>query len=859
MQKKAIKRRNKKIIEQAFAQMEQLLLKLGPVSHSFQEEILCLLQECQELAISTGQFIEENIGEEQTIHYLEEFCELLYQISLRPEQMEHYLKMGLDLLGKARTRIEQLQMAPIEIVFFPYKASMWDSLESIWKAADEDPECNAYVVPIPYYDMLPGGSDVKLNDEKDMFPSNIPVVNWEDYHLEEQQPDIIVVHNPYDDSNRVTSVKPEYFSNNLRKYTDLLVYVPYYMTTGRIPEDHIYLKSYRNFDKIIVQNANYVQEMKRYIPEEKIIPLGSPKYDCIVAAGKNPKIPEEWKSKIEGKKIIFFNLSISCFLKEGIEEYLHKVEYFFDLVNQYDNLVLIWRPHPLLESTMNSMRGHLQQYILEIQEKFKKGTNMVYDRTPNPELAIAISDVYVGETQSSIVAMFAFAQKPIYILSKPIYMPKDRQKEFHVKPMGMLYYKNSVYFACSEYQLLCRLHLESGIIEPVLDLDLDRNLQFRGKTLLIRRKSEIWILLDKNIQDTILIYDCDKNTADVLSWPVPNNSQEDKIEGFFWDFDEDNSRNIYFWTKEGKIILQVNTITREIKHRNECIGMLLENYEENKKMFGMWTAVGEEIYCVSKCSNEILQMNLKTNNLKIHKVGAKGDRYYYIYFYSGKFYLAANGKRVIYEWDPGSNEVYERNEFSNVQEEKKRLAEGGLQTKANDMFYALLHKADSNLKDHKIYIFSKVTNHLLELSTVSGIFKKTNLPLQIHKNGEEYDLGLSMFGYQIAEHKILGYLEDRKAFLLIDPEEESVQVFPCVLNGKDIMEKMKKRKHFKWYAEEQINACKESEWYRIDEFLEDFSKGICDYEKDTTGNESNFVNSNGMAGLHIYQYLKGAI
>ena len=41
-----------------------------------------------------------------------------------------------------------------KIFFLPYKASMWDSLESVWKAAVEDKEhCEAYVVPIPYYDI----------------------------------------------------------------------------------------------------------------------------------------------------------------------------------------------------------------------------------------------------------------------------------------------------------------------------------------------------------------------------------------------------------------------------------------------------------------------------------------------------------------------------------------------------------------------------------------------------------------------------------------------------------------------------------------------------------------------------------
>lgn len=38
------------------------------------------------------------------------------------------------------------------------KASMWDSLESVWKTTDQDPDCDAYVIPIPYFDRTANGS-----------------------------------------------------------------------------------------------------------------------------------------------------------------------------------------------------------------------------------------------------------------------------------------------------------------------------------------------------------------------------------------------------------------------------------------------------------------------------------------------------------------------------------------------------------------------------------------------------------------------------------------------------------------------------------------------------------------------------
>lgn len=852
LQKKSknIKRRHKKIINQAFRELREKLLKLEQICQSCDEEDrLLLLQKGQEQAVLIGQMIEKNLEEEQIIHFLEDLCEVFYQISIHPEKAEHFIKEGWNLLEKAENRIEQLQLAPVELVFFPYKASMWDSLESIWKAARDDGECNTYVVPIPYYDMLPDHSDVRFNYEKNLFPADVPVVDWEDYRLEERQPDIIVVHNPYDDCNRVTSVKPEYFSENLKKYTDLLVYVPYFMTTGRIPDDHIYFKSYQNFDKIIVQNASYVEEIKKYVHEEKIVPLGSPKCDCIVESGKNPIIPEDWRDKIQGKKVIFFNLSISCLLQADIEKYLEKVENFFELVNQYDNLALIWRPHPLLEATINSMRGNLRQSILNMQEKFMKGKNTIYDKTANPERTIAISDVYVGETESSIVAMFAFAKKPIYILSRDLYKEMDAQDRYLVDPVGMLLYKDNVYFIAKQYHFLCRLNLKKKMTEIVVNLS--EYSQEMEKTLLIRHMNEIWILLDKSIQDTILIYNCDDGHIEVLSWEAQTRGPEDRIEGLFHDYDQDHSQNLYFWSKQGKIVLHIDLITREVKKRTEFVGRLLDNFKKDECMFGMFIPVREKIYCLSRCSNEIMEMDLSNNEIKIHKVGSVTARYLYIYYYDEKLYLVEKGKVGIYIWNPENEEL--------IHIEEKELESIDLKEKVDvqdRLPYALLIKPDKSLNDKKIYVFSNVTNFIEELSCLTYKLKRTNWKLREMDNEHGYDISSNMFGYQIDEKNILCCLNTQKSFLLLNMEDGNYDIMPCELRGEEIQEFIKNRKHFCWYMQEQIYACKESELYRINEFLEDLSIGKCDYEEDMLEVESRFSNSNGTVGVHIYQYLR---
>ena len=83
-----------------------------------------------------------------------------------------------------------------KVVFMPYKASMWDSLESVWMAADKDERCEALVVPITYYELDNNQNPIKKVNERNLFPEYVNAVNDEEYDLENDLSDIIYIHNP---------------------------------------------------------------------------------------------------------------------------------------------------------------------------------------------------------------------------------------------------------------------------------------------------------------------------------------------------------------------------------------------------------------------------------------------------------------------------------------------------------------------------------------------------------------------------------------------------------------------------------------------------------------------------------------
>ena len=112
-----------------------------------------------------------------------------------------------------------------EILFLPYKAAMWDSMESIYLAAVQNSKCRVSVMPVPYY-LLEDGKKTAVY-EGNRFPEGLPIVDAYQYKLKEERPDVIFIHNPYDGYNRVTRVEEQFYSSELIKYTSHLCYVPY--------------------------------------------------------------------------------------------------------------------------------------------------------------------------------------------------------------------------------------------------------------------------------------------------------------------------------------------------------------------------------------------------------------------------------------------------------------------------------------------------------------------------------------------------------------------------------------------------------------------------------------------------------
>ncbi len=304
-----------------------------------------------------------------------------------------------------------------KIAFFPYKISMWDSLESIWKAALKDERCECQLVPIPYYTKNEAGEIEAEHYEGDKFPAE--ALDYRTYFVEQEKPDIMYIHNPYDQYNKVTMVDPRFFSTELKKWGGSLVYVPYYMA-GHCTKYENMLASCGNMgavysDYIIVQCENLKKAFEFCgFPEHRLLVLGSPKIDAIYQIEKKTyDVIDQWQSMIQNRKVILLNTSIStCIQSDG---WLEQIREFIEPVLQNERLALIWRPHPLLLDTIRAMLKEGKQYGT-LLEYISSAPNAIIDDSDTAEAAIKVSDAMISD-YSSLVMQYTFTGKPAYLLT----------------------------------------------------------------------------------------------------------------------------------------------------------------------------------------------------------------------------------------------------------------------------------------------------------------------------------------------------------------------------------------------------------------------------------------------------------
>ena len=398
-----------------------------------------LLIDLQDAAIQIGNIIEQSTDSKECLLYIEDYCEQVYILynelnaaNYSVEYINNIIKKCIILLDLIKKNVENADVKR-EVVFLPYKFSMWDSMESIWKAAYEDKNSNVNVIPIPYFDKDDKGNIKEWHYEGDKYPGNIPIVHYESYDLEYNEPDVIFIHYPYDNHNHITGIHPEHYCKRLRNITSNLVYVPYFISLDDVPEHFCVCAAtiYSHF--VITQSIKvrdtYIRLFEEFEkennccgifgnPKEKFLALGSPKIDKAIDSVNEEYDIEEFNEYIysedgKRKKIILLNTTL-LYMLENKEVYIETLRKVFDYFITNKDVALWWRPHPLSDALVDSMQVELKEKYKELVDYYIENKIGIYDNGKDLNMAITMCDACYGDN-SSVLALLWAQNKPIML------------------------------------------------------------------------------------------------------------------------------------------------------------------------------------------------------------------------------------------------------------------------------------------------------------------------------------------------------------------------------------------------------------------------------------------------------------
>jgi len=798
-----------------------------------------LLEVCQQAAFSIGTTIEESeSNSEEIIHELEAYCDDLYLIGSNLTNTGYDFDSVIKSINMRLNVIENYIInikIKYEIVFLPYNASMWDSMESVWMAASEDPDCDCYVVPIPYFEKTSTGTVLKY--EGASFPKYVPVVHYNDYSIPDRKPDIIYIHNPYDQYNLVTSVHPDYYSFELKKHTKMLVYIPYFITGRCVPETFLNLPSYKYIDRIVIQSHSQLRYYRQYIPAEKLVALGSPKIDRVITLNKQQKdFPEEWKSKIKNRRVIFYNTSLSGLLKYR-EKALDKMEYIFSVFKNRDKEVLLWRPHPLSKATLRSMVPELYQRYCELEQEFINDNIGIYDTTSDVSISIVLSDAYIGEEGSSVVHLFGILGKPIFLLDLSIPSEQVNINNNLVGCMDACKVNDDLWFASCHYNALCKMNMNTGWVEIVGSIPNENIYGERLYQDIIEMNDKLFLAPQRARE--LVEYDLKKGFFKKIALRrprYPEKSQFSRMVRY--------KEYLYLLPTYYNAIVRYNTTNGTFKYYSDMLNEIGNDYNRDTKnvpdfMNAMYIE-GNLLLLASSRTNAIIEFDMETEKSVVYRVGKESNTFYRMEFDGNDYWIIPQESKAIIRWNRKTGNTVEYSDYPE-----------GFDGEENAFLNIICCGT-------YMLVFPRKANMIIKIDIDTGIMSEFKLPLP-YKEGDRknkyYDWPNNYyFAKKIDERHIIALSAFDCSLVLIDTKTESCTIRKCYINNKTAI------LSFGSKGDNIPYACCESSLINIEDFLFELeSKKVFDQQNQIKAYESIISDIDGTCGNKIHNYIMNQI
>ena len=796
-----------------------------------------LIEDCEAAIASILTTIKAQLSDSRKASYhtvlvnLESTIQIFHNVKVFPPKDEVYdnTKRSLSILCKKLLK-EEVQY---EVVFLPYSATMWDSLESIWLAAKEDPRCIPYVIPIPYYDKNIDGLLEQMHYDGELLPDYVPITNYLQYDFETRNPEIIYFHNPYDKFNKVISVHPMYYSDRLQTYTNMLVYVPYFIVMDDLSEDFAILPGVRYADKVIVQSEQIAEQYKKYYPfedKDKFLPLGSPKIDKALQMSKLSReelnLPKEWTKLIGEKKVILYNTHIDNIMNRG-ELLIQKLRYVFSCFENRDDVVLLWRPHPFSDSTAVAMNPDFLESYKQVEREYREKGFGIYDDTPDLHRSLALADAYYGDW-SSLVPMFGVSGKPIMIQDVYKNCENDKIGTNYLSFSDAYVDEDDIWFSANEFNGLFHMNLKTGMTV--------NKAVFPGEDMY---RSNLYqkVVKYNNKLFFIPFYAKDMAEYDLSSGEISKIQIDSSIATYRYHTCIIYHDWLYLLPLGNVPCLKYNMNTREMVNLdfwNEELKKYKLNLGSGYSIFSCAYLLKGKIYAPMGLDHVLFEFDLLDDTIIIHKIGQHSG-YTDIQHDGENFWLLPREKAPVLQWNPETkDENYFKEYYFDFEIEK-------------------IPFITCVVIDEAIWLFSRKSPQAIKLN-INNIREMEKVNFEIKNYGFDFSTEYFSKVVQKNEHEIIAFAGSSKQIIFINKNTNAVRTIPVITDEKLLDENL--NRYLSTNGVQRID----SKDYLLNESslipLTHYIKDIVDYYDDFNHNGSCNDESDLDAGKRIHESIK---
>lgn len=198
----------------------------------------------QDLTIQLEKLLVQNYPDisMETDRLLQEFYKKLFVFyqtiqEQNADQQAALLQETQIIVRKIQKEIEEKIIRPVEVLFLPFKACGWETLQPLHDYFSKQPGVRTYVMPINWYrrNMVYDISNSPIYEGEEI-SEKVNIIPQNDMFLPIHTPDIVITQNPYDQYGIGFSVNPGYYSDKLLQYAGEVVYVPWFDMDDVIPQ-----------------------------------------------------------------------------------------------------------------------------------------------------------------------------------------------------------------------------------------------------------------------------------------------------------------------------------------------------------------------------------------------------------------------------------------------------------------------------------------------------------------------------------------------------------------------------------------------------------------------------------------------